>query len=205
MYYELWLLLLIPFVAGIMLLLFNSIKTILSFLTATVVLTCGLGLRIFYLTLQRGSLFAGSNWLFVDSLSIYHILIMLLVYLLSTIYSLTYLKEELTHAHYGLKQVRIFASLWCESLAAMTLVLVSNNMAMMWVGMETTTLVTAFLISLHVTSISLEAMWKYLLICSVGVAYAFMGILITAASAQGLNIPRKTLYYGQNFSKQHLI
>ena len=59
----------------------------------------------------------------------------------------------------------------------------------MWVGMETTTLVTAFLISIHVTSVSLEAMWKYLLICSVGVAFAFMGTLLAAASAQGLQIP----------------
>ncbi|MBW2659496.1 MAG: hydrogenase 4 subunit F, partial [Deltaproteobacteria bacterium] len=134
-------------------------------------------------------MFAGNNWLFVDSLSVYHILVMLLIYLLSTLYSLVYLQEEITHGDFGLKQIKIYASLWCESLAAMTLVLISNNLAIMWVGMETTTLVTAFLISIHVTSVSLEAMWKYLLICSVGVAFAFMGTLLAAASAQGLHIP----------------
>ncbi len=57
----------------------------------------------------------------------------------------------------------------------MTLLLVSNNVGLMWVGMEATTLLTAFLISLHVSRESLEAMWKYLMICSVGIAFAFMG------------------------------
>jgi len=189
MYYELWLLLLIPFVAGILITFFILFKNILNVMTGTIILSCIVGLRIYYLILNHGNLFAGNSWLFVDSLSVYHILIMLLIYFLSTIYSIGYLKEELTHKDFGLKQIKIFASLWCESLAAMTLVLVSNNLAIMWVGMETTTLVTAFLISIHTTSVSLEAMWKYLLICSVGVAFAFMGTLLTAASAQGLNIP----------------
>ncbi len=65
----------------------------------------------------------------------------------------------------------------------MTLLLVSNNLGLMWVGMEATTLLTAFLIALHVSRESLEAMWKYLLICSVGVAFAFMGTLLAAAAA----------------------
>jgi hydrogenase-4 component F len=43
---------------------------------------------------------------------------------------------------------------------------------------------TAFLICIHVSPASLEAMWKYLLICSVGVAFAFLGTLLVAASAR---------------------
>jgi len=188
MHYELWLLLLIPFIAGIIIPIFKSIKNILIIMTTSIILTCITGLRIYYLFLNHGNIFEANKWLFVDSLSIYHILIMLLVYFLSTLYSIVYLKEELKNKHFELKQIKIFASLWCESLAAMTLVLISNNLAIMWVGMETTTLVTAFLISIHTSKFSLEAMWKYLLICSVGVAFAFMGTLLTAASAHGLNI-----------------
>ena len=69
-----------------------------------------------------------------------------------------------------------------RALAAMTLTLISNNLGIMWVGIEATTLMTAFLICIHVTPASLEAMWKYLLICSVGVAFAFLGTLLVAAS-----------------------
>ncbi len=45
---------------------------------------------------------------------------------------------------------------------------------------------TAFLISVHRTAASLEAMWKYLLMGSVGVAFAFLGVLLAAAAARGL-------------------
>ena len=64
------------------------------------------------------------------------------------------------------------------------LVLASNNIGIMWVGMEATTLLSAFLISLYPNRLSLEAMWKYLIICSIGIAFAFMGTLLAAASIQ---------------------
>ena len=73
---------------------------------------------------------------------------------------------------------RRFGALWLGSLAAMMLVLVSNNLGIMWVGMEATTLLSAFLISLHPSRLSLEAMWKYLIICSVGIAFAFIGTIV---------------------------
>jgi hydrogenase-4 component F len=64
----------------------------------------------------------------------------------------------------------------------MMLVLLSNNLGLMWVGIEATTLLTAFLICISASPSSLEAMWKYLLMCSVGVALAFTGTILVAAS-----------------------
>ena len=77
----------------------------------------------------------------------------------------------------------------------MLLVLMSHNLGVMWVGMEATTLLTAFLISLHPTSLSLEAMWKYLIICSIGIAFAFMGTLLAAASIQSGNAAAEALFW----------
>jgi len=84
--------------------------------------------------------------------------------------------------------IRRFGALWFGATAAMSLVLVSNNLGLMWVGIEATTLLTAFLICLHVSPLSLEATWKYLVVCSVGVAFAFVGTLLVAASAQPLGL-----------------
>ncbi len=50
-------------------------------------------------------------------------------------------------------------------------------------AMETATLVTAFLICVHPDRAAVEAMWKYLIICSVGIAFAFMGTLLINAAA----------------------
>ena len=136
----------------------------------------------------RGSISASAGWLYVDSLSAYHLAVLLMVYGLSSVYAWVYFGVEFKAGRFKLRQARIFSGLWCGALAAITVVLVSNNLAIMWVGIEATTLLTGFLIYVHASKESLEAMWKYILICSVGVAFAFMGTLLAAASTRGLPI-----------------
>jgi len=135
-----------------------------------------------------GPLVAASNWLRVDALSAYHLLVMGAVFSLSAVYACGYFGVELREGTLTGAQARRFAGLFCLSLASMTLVLISNNLGLMWIGIETTTLLTAFLICVHVNRTSLEAMWKYLLVCSVGVAFAFMGTLLAGASAARLHL-----------------
>ena len=131
--------------------------------------------------LTKGPVTWGATWFHLDALSAWHLAILLLVYLLSTLYCFTYYG----HRHGTVlspAQTRRFGLLWLGALSSMVLVLVSNNLGIMWAGVEATTLVTAFLICLPATEQSLEAMWKYLVICSVGVAFAFLGTLLVAAS-----------------------
>ena len=67
-------------------------------------------------------------------------------------------------------------------LFAMTLVCVSSHLGMLWVAIETTTLASAPMIYFHRRSQSLEAAWKYLLICSIGIALALFGNFLLAFS-----------------------
>ncbi len=57
----------------------------------------------------------------------------------------------------------------------MTLVTVSQHFGLLWVAVEATTLASCPLIYFHRHHRSLEATWKYLLICSVGIALALLG------------------------------
>jgi hydrogenase-4 component F len=59
-------------------------------------------------------------------------------------------------------------------LAAVTI----QNVALMWVAIEATTITSAMVIPLTRTKASVEASWKYLLICSVGIALAFAGTVL---------------------------
>jgi hydrogenase-4 component F len=70
-------------------------------------------------------------------------------------------------------------------LAAMTLAAVTPHLALLWVGIEATTLASAPLIYYHHHREGLEAAWKYLLICSVGIALALLGIFLMAAASSG--------------------
>ena len=69
-------------------------------------------------------------------------------------------------------------------LATMTLVILSRNFGVMWVAIEATTLFSAPLILFHRSGRALEAMWKYLLICSVGIGLALLGTLFLAFAAR---------------------
>jgi hydrogenase-4 component F len=183
-----WFLLLAPAATGLLCLVLSSPKAMLRALLVGVLASAAAGIGIIFAVARNGRVFAASGWLFVDALSSFHLVVMLLVVSLASVYSWIYFIEELRSGRLTVKQTRQFSSLWCGTLSAMALVLVSNNLGLMWVGIEATTLLTAFLICVHVTRESLEAMWKYILVCSVGVAFAFMGTLLAAASAQGLGI-----------------
>lgn len=77
--------------------------------------------------------------------------------------------------HDRVRRFRIFANLFAFTmLAAVT----TNNVAIMWVAVEATTITSAVLIPLHVTKASVEASWKYILIGSVGIALAFVGTVL---------------------------
>jgi len=132
----------------------------------------------------KGFVTAAGRWFYIDAFSAFHIIVLVLVFVLSSAFAGVYFTNASSDQAFTLTIARRFGALWLGSLTAMTLVLVSNNLGIMWVGMEATTLLTAFLISLYPNRLSLEAMWKYLIICSIGIAFAFMGTLLAAASIQ---------------------
>ena len=63
---------------------------------------------------------------------------------------------------------------------------ITNNLILMWVAIEATTLSSAFLVGTYKQKTSLEAAWKYIIICSVGVAFGLYGTLLTFANANGV-------------------
>lgn len=164
----------------------RSVKQVLSFLWIGVIIICIPVIFIVWEVLTMGPLFACGQRLYVDVFSVYHLAILMIIFLMSSLYANYYFQEETASGMFSIKVSRRFGSLWFISLAAMMLVLISNDLGIMWVGMETTTLVTAFLICPYRKKKALEAMWKYLIVCSVGIAFAFMGTIIVAASAHKL-------------------
>jgi hydrogenase-4 component F len=67
----------------------------------------------------------------------------------------------------------------------MTLVTLSQHLGVLWVAVEATTLASAPLVYHHRDAHGLEAAWKYLLLCSVGIALALLGTFLLALAAGG--------------------
>jgi hydrogenase-4 component F len=178
-----WLLLAVPLAAALSARVARTARGMLWAVVAGSAGTCVLAAAAVVLVRMQGPSQSAGGWFLLDALAAYHLAVMGVVLLMSSVFALDYFVEELERGRLGLPAIRLFSTLWSASAAAMALVLVSNSVGLMWVGLEATTLLTAFLICLHRDAGSLEATWKYILICSVGIALAFMGTILVAAAA----------------------
>jgi hydrogenase-4 component F len=145
-----------------------------------------------------GMLWIGPLWLKpglllgLDSLGLLFLTTTSVIFFAASIYSIPYLLHG-THDVAAPPHRFVPYLLWF--LSAMTLVTVTRHLALMWAAVEATTLTTAPLIYFYRRPQALEAAWKYLLICSVGIALALLGVffLSIAASASPGRPPALTV------------
>jgi hydrogenase-4 component F len=102
------------------------------------------------------------------------------VYALAAVYAVAYLPRE-GHDPRARPHRLVPALLWF--LSAMSIVTLAQHLAVLWAAVEATTLATAPLIAYHRTRPALEATWKYLLLCSVGIALALLGTFCLGIAA----------------------
>lgn len=126
---------------------------------------------------------AASGALRADALSAYMLAVVGAVALVSTWGGLGAVPTG-TGRHSG-----TYDSLLCVFLAAMSLAVLADNIGVMWAAVEATTIATAFLVGHNRTRKSLEAAWKYVILGSVGVAIALLGIVLIYAASGGAGEP----------------
>jgi hydrogenase-4 component F len=132
-----------------------------------------------------------SGWLAEDAIGRLFLTLTSLLFLASSFYAVAYLRGERAESHSDFEEGLLFSNAREASftgclllfLSAMTLVTLSQHLGLLWVAVEATTLASAPLIYFHRHHRSLEATWKYLLICSVGIALALLGIFFLAVAA----------------------
>jgi hydrogenase-4 component F len=139
------------------------------------------------------------GWLMLDAPGRLFLSIASAVFLAAAVYSMDYLSgakhaphsedddDTLLHA----EPEAVFTGCLLLFLASMSLIAVSGHFGLLWVAVEASTLASAPLIYYHRNSRSLEATWKYLMVCSVGVALALLGnfFLAVAAESGGVQVP----------------
>jgi hydrogenase-4 component F len=122
----------------------------------------------------------------VDGLSALVLVLSALVGLLSGAYSVGYLRRNDARGLVSQWRRREFDALVPLYAFAMLLVSVSNNLGILWIAVELTTLVSVFLVAFHNRDTSLEAAWKFLVLGSLGLAFALLGTVLLFASGQGV-------------------
>jgi hydrogenase-4 component F len=123
---------------------------------------------------------AFNGWLAADALGLLVLTLTSMVFLVIAVYTVGYLRYRRPRGG------RMFVSGLLGFLGAASLVSLSQHLAMLWVGIEATTLAIAPLIFHRHDRRSLEAVWKYLVISSVGIALALLGIFFLATAQAGV-------------------
>lgn len=128
---------------------------------------------------------AFADTLRVDGLSALVLVLSGFVGVLSAMYGVGYLRRNEDRGLVTPRQRREFYGLIPAYVFAMLLVSVSNNLGILWIAVELTTLTSVFLVAFHDRDTSLEAAWKFLVLGSLGLAFALLGTVLLFASAQG--------------------
>jgi hydrogenase-4 component F len=146
--------------------------------------------------LNYGVVIGLNDWLHVDSLGAIFLFIIGLVGFLAGIYSIGYTRHDLESGELDILKFSTYYALFSFFLFTMLLVVTSNNIILMWAAVEATTLGSAFLVGIYGRHSSLEAAWKYVIICTVGVAFGLYGtILIYSDAANVLQQPGSAAFW----------
>jgi len=181
---EIYWLLGIPLTGGIFLALWGcrkhspEINTLFSL--ATLLAAALLTHRI----VEDGPMVVGGGWFFIDSFNVFLVALTAFVAFTTALFSRPYMRIEAEHGRLNDKRLRLYHSSYQIFIAAMLLALTTNNMGILWVAMEAATLATVLLVSLYRTPASLEAAWKYFILCGVGIALALFGTILLYFAAE---------------------
>ncbi|OBH45401.1 hydrogenase [Mycobacterium intracellulare] len=158
----------------------------LTVLSAATVLACGAALGC---GVGSGTRFALGGLLRVDAMSVTMLIVIGTVATLATWASIGYVDAELAHGHTDARGARTYGALTPAFVAAMVVAVDANNIGVIWVAIEATTVITAFLVGHRRSRTALEATWKYVVICSVGIAIAFLGTVLLYYAAEHAGAP----------------
>jgi hydrogenase-4 component F len=120
---------------------------------------------------------------YMDALSAFMVVMISFVGLLASLYSVSYMRHEVEAGEVAPERLRLYYMFLQVFMLTMLLVCVVDNLGIMWIAIEATTLASAFLVGFYERPEALEAAWKYIIICSVGITLALLGIVLTYASS----------------------
>lgn len=136
----------------------------------------------------KGDFVGDSNNIFdvyfkVDNLNILFLLVLSVVFLAVAVYNHGFVKSKEIQNN----DLKYYSMTILIFIFSMTCAILSTNLGLSWVFIEATTLASAYLIYFNKTKHAIEAAWKYVFICSIGIALAFVGIILMSIATGKLN------------------
>ena len=148
--------------------------------TVTFATSLAMALDVF----AHGPTLSSSRMFYIDAFNVYLVALTAFVGLTTSIFSRPYMRHEVERGRLTDGRLRLYHSMYQGFQFAMLLALSTNNLGVLWVAMEAATLTTVLLVSLYRTPESIEAAWKYFILCGVGIAQALFGTVLVYFAAE---------------------
>jgi len=180
------LILTVPFAFGVIMFLmplhFKFLQTFHILLSVIVssLLLCAVGKVV-----NKEVLSLFHDFIFLDSMGAIFLSLIAITGLLANVYATTYMKWELEGGHISLREVKNYFALSFIFTWTMSLSVLCNNIAFMWAAIEATTLASVFLVAVHNDKKSTESGYKYIVLCSIGLAFALYATILLYSAANG--------------------
>jgi hydrogenase-4 component F len=175
-------LVLVPVAAAAVIWLLKPRVAGLLAVAASMVMTAA-ALAIFVRVQDHGPQTTLGDWVYIDPLSAIVLTLITVVGVCGVLNSRPYIAHDIARGKVRAQDEHRYYALLMLFMATMVAVPVLNNLGVMWVAIEATTVVSVLLVSIYRTGRSLEAAWKYLVLGSVGIALALFGTMMTYYAA----------------------
>jgi hydrogenase-4 component F len=168
----------IPFIAAAILVVLPGYRLTAALNVLASFLTFLAGLNL--LAIEPGA----DPYLIVDDVNIVFIILNTLVGFTAAWFSASYIGHEIETGRVTALSVRFYHAMYQAMIGAMNVALLSNNIGLLWVGLELATLITVVMVGLYRTPEAIEAAWKYFILGSVGISLAFFGTILAYLAGQ---------------------
>ena len=180
------LILTVPFVFGVIMffmpLQFKLLQNLHIFLS---VIVSSLLLSAVGKVVNEEALSTFHHYIFLDALGAIFLSLIAITGLLVNVYATTYMKCELEEWHVDIKEIKNYFALSFIFTGTMSLSVLCNNIAFMWAAIEATTLASVFLVAVKKDKKSTESGYKYIVLCSIGLAFALYATILLFSAANG--------------------
>lgn len=151
-----------------------------------------------YLVIKNGTISEFNEILAIDSIGAIFLILIAITGFFTNLYSTSYLKWQLEKGTFTIKRIRHYYSLSYIFVFTMTLSCVVNNMALLWAAVEATTLASVFLVAINNDKKSTESGYKYIVLCSIGLAFAlFATVLLYSSSYHSFSLSSDAMLFSK--------
>jgi hydrogenase-4 component F len=183
---ELLLVLVTPLLGALLLAFAGAHRRAPEINVTTSLATLGFAVLLVLRVIRHGPMTVANEQFFVDPFNVFLIALTAFVGFTTALFSRPYMRIEEDRGRLTPARLRLYHSMYQMFMASMLVALSTNNMGLLWVAMEAATLSTVLLVSLYRTRESIEAAWKYFILCGVGIALALFGTILLYVAAEGV-------------------